>query len=146
MEDGTRIIEGDEDLLNHATTYYKNLFGPEIGNVFPLDPSLWNDEEKVNEEENSALTKPFIEEEIKCALVMMEKNKATGPDKIPIEFYQTCWEIIKHDIIELFAEFHNGSLDVKKLNYGVITLLPKVQDAVKIQQFKPICLLNCLYK
>ena len=44
MEDGTRIIEGDEDLLNHATTYYKNLFGPEIGNAFPLDPSLWNDE------------------------------------------------------------------------------------------------------
>jgi len=45
MEDGTRIIEGDENLLNHATTYYKNLFGPEIGNAFPLDPSLWNDEE-----------------------------------------------------------------------------------------------------
>jgi len=38
-------IEGDEDLLNHATTYYKNIFGPEIGNAFPLDPSLWNDEE-----------------------------------------------------------------------------------------------------
>ena len=68
----------------------KNLFGPEIGNTFPLDPSLWNDEEKVNEEENSALTKPFTEEEIKSALVMMEKNKAAGPDKIPIEFYQTC--------------------------------------------------------
>ena len=101
---------------------------------------------RVNEEENSALTKPFTEEEIKSALVMMEKNKAAGPDKIPIEFYQTCWEIIKQDIIELFAEFHNGSLDVKRLNYGVITLLPKVQDAVKIQQFRPICLLNCLYK
>ena len=24
-------------------------------------------------------------------------------------------------------------------------LLPKVQDAVRIQQFRPICLLNCLY-
>ena len=28
----------------------------------------------------------------------------------------------------------------------MITLLPKLVDACKIQQFKPICLLNCLYK
>ena len=76
----------------------------------------------------------------------MEKNKAAGPDKIPIEFYQTCWDIIKSDIIELFEDFHTGNLPVNRLNYGVITLLPKVQDAAKIQQFRPICLLNCLYK
>jgi len=76
----------------------------------------------------------------------MEKNKAARPDKIPIEFYQTCWDIIKSDIIELFEDFHTGNLPVSRLNYGVITLLPKVQDAAKIQQFRPICLLNCLYR
>jgi len=76
----------------------------------------------------------------------MEKNKAAGPDKIPVEFYQSCWNIIKADILDLFNDFHNRKLDVKRLNYGVITLLPKVQDATKIQQFRPICLLNCLYK
>jgi len=75
-----------------------------------------------------------------------KKNKAAGPDKIPIEFYQTCWDIIKSDIIELFEDFHTGNLPVSRLNYGVITLLPKVQDAAKIQQFRPICLLNCHYK
>jgi len=62
----------------------------------------------------------------------MEKNKAARPDKIPIEFYQTCWDIIKSDIIELFEDFHTGNLPVSRLNYGVITLLPKVQDAAKI--------------
>jgi hypothetical protein len=35
---------------------------------------------------------------------------------------------------------------VSRINYGVITLLPKVIDAEKIQQYRPICLLNCLYK
>ena len=76
----------------------------------------------------------------------MEKNKAAGPDKIPVEFFQVCWDIIKKDIVELFADFHKGNLDVHRLNYGVITLLPKVKDAIRIQQFRPICLLNCLYK
>jgi len=32
------------------------------------------------------------------------------------------------------------------LNYGIITLLPKVVDAERIQQFRPICFLNFLYK
>ena len=146
MEDEGRTIEGDAELLAHATDYYKNLFGPEIGNSFPLDPALWQEEEKVNMEENDMLPQPFSEEEIRFALFSMEKNKAAGPDKIPIEFYQSCWDIIKSDIIELFDDFHKGNLLVNRLNYGVITLLPKVQDAAKIQQFRQICLLNFLYK
>lgn len=73
-------------------------------------------------------------------------NKAAGPDKIPIEFFQSCWEIVRLDIIQLFDDFYNDKVDVSKINYGIITLLPKVKDASKIQQFRPIRLLNCLYK
>ena len=76
----------------------------------------------------------------------MEKNKAAGPDSIPIEFFQGCWEIVRKDILELFQEFWEGELNVSRLNYGIITLLPKVTDAEKIQQYRPICLLNCIYK
>jgi hypothetical protein len=76
----------------------------------------------------------------------MEKNKAIGPDKIPIEFYQSCWEIVKDDILQLFADFHNDKLNISRINYGIITLLPKITEATKIQQYRPICLLNCLYK
>jgi hypothetical protein len=42
--------------------------------------------------------------------------------------------------------FHLGKLDVKRLNYGNITLLPKTADADRIQQFRPICVLRCIYK
>jgi hypothetical protein len=49
-------------------------------------------------------------------------------------------------MIELFNDFHLGSLDIKRLNYEIITLLSKVKEAKKIQQYMPICLLNCLYK
>jgi hypothetical protein len=76
----------------------------------------------------------------------MEKNKVADPDKIPIEFYQSCWEIVKDDILQLFADFHNDKLNISRINYGIITLLPKITEATKIQQYRPICLLNCLYK
>jgi hypothetical protein len=58
----------------------------------------------------------------------MGKNKAAGPDGMPIEFYQSCWEIVKEDIMAMFNDFYLGTLE---LNYGVITLLPKVKDAAK---------------
>jgi hypothetical protein len=76
----------------------------------------------------------------------MERNKAPSPDKIPIEFFQKFWDIVKGDIIQLFDDFHNNRVDISRLNYGIITLLPKVKEANRIQQYRPICLLNSLYK
>jgi hypothetical protein len=46
----------------------------------------------------------------------------------------------------MFMDFHKGELDIKRLNYGVITLVPKVQEANTMKQHRPICLLNVDYK
>ena len=92
------------------------------------------------------MTCPFFEEEIKAALFQMGKNKVVGPDNMPVEFFQSCWEIVKDDIVQMFDEFYRLELDVSRHNYDIITLLPKVLDAEKIQQYRPICLLNCIYK
>ena len=43
-------------------------------------------------------------------------------------------------------DFYLGALDISRLNYGVITLVPKVQDANNVKQFRPICLLNISFK
>jgi hypothetical protein len=132
--------------LKHGTSYYKSLFGIGEGDAIDIDPSLWPQEGKVNVQKNYDLTKPFSEEEIKYALFQMDKNKAAGPDGLPVEFFQVCWTIIKSDMLELFEDFYLGNLDIKRINYGIITLLPKTKEASMIQQFRPICLLNCLYK
>ena len=48
--------------------------------------------------------------------------------------------------LEMFDDFHKGKLDVRRINYDLITLLLKVSEATKIQQFHPIFHLNCLCK
>ena len=146
LQNGEILIEGIENLIQHATEYYKELFGPAPGNMFQLDPNLWSLEEKISEEDNIELSRPFTIEEVKYALFSMETNKAPGPDNIPVEFYQHCWEVVKNDIMRLFLDFYNNNFDVQRLNYGVITLLPKMAEANRIQQFRPICLLRCIYK
>jgi mRNA deadenylase 3'-5' endonuclease subunit Ccr4 len=76
----------------------------------------------------------------------MEKNKAAGPDGFPIEFYQACWEIIKSDLMKFFDDFYHHRLDLRKINYGVITFIPKGENANIIQKYRPICLLQVLFK
>ena len=46
----------------------------------------------------------------------------------------------------MFHDLHKGDLLLFSLNFGVITLLPKTQEASKIQQYRPICLLNVSFK
>lgn len=41
----------------------------------------------MDDNDNEFLVRPFSEEEIKEALFQMEKNKAAGPDSMPIEFF-----------------------------------------------------------
>lgn len=46
----------------------------------------------------------------------------------------------------LFGSFCAGLSNVKRLNYGNITLVPKVVGADMIQKFRPICLLDAIFK
>jgi hypothetical protein len=146
LEKDGENIDKEEDILKHATEYYRDLFGPSENPTFSLDPECWKQNEKINEEENIQLVKPFTNEEIKKVVKTMKKNTAPGPDHMPVEFYQSCWEIIREDIMDMIHEFWKNELDIDRLNYGVITLIPKIKEASKIQQYRPICLLNVSYK
>jgi hypothetical protein len=146
FEHGDNTIEGDENILAHAIEYYSKLFGPAPTFDIQINDDLWDQSVSLSESDNDQLCKPFSKAEIWNGLSQMEKNRAAGPDSIPIEFYQACWQTVKPDIIQLFADFHQGTVDISRINYGIITLLPKVSDAARIQQYRLICLLSCLYK
>jgi hypothetical protein len=83
---------------------------------------------------------------VRAAVFQMEHNKAPGPDGFPAEFYQVFWGIIKDDLLRLFSDLHREALDLYSLNFGIITLIPKTQNAIKIQQYRPICVLNVSFK
>jgi hypothetical protein len=146
LQQEDKVIEGDQVLKEYITSYYKVLFGPPKPSSFSLDESRVDDIEQVSQEENDLMIRPFTMDEVEEAIFQMEHNKAPGPDGFPVEFYQSCWEIIKNDLMALFRKFHNGNLPLYSLNFGTIILLPKCREAAKIQQYMPICLLNVSFK
>jgi hypothetical protein len=76
----------------------------------------------------------------------MEHNKAPGLDGFLAEFYQTFWDTIKTDRLDMFSVLHAGQLELFRLNFGEVTLLLKINEVERIQQYRPICLLNISFK
>lgn len=87
LESESGTITDPALLLQHATEFYKTLFGPALNLVIHVDPSLWDEVENVTPEDNDLLSQPFSKDEIHNALVSIDKNKAPGPDGLPIEFF-----------------------------------------------------------
>ena len=146
LEQDEGTIVGQENLKTYISEYYKSLFGAPSNGDITLDESRVNDIPQLSSSENNILIADFTELEVYEAVMQMEKNKAPGPDGFPAEFYQTFWPIIKSDLMAMFYSFQKGELPLFHLNFGTIILLPKKENAVQIQKYRPICLLNVSFK
>jgi hypothetical protein len=78
---------------------------------------------------------------VKEAIFSCYPKGAPGPDGVSFLFYQKFWEVIKKDIFAMFEDFYKGDLDVYRLNFALVILVPKVNDAYNMKQFRPISLL-----
>ena len=106
----------------------------------------WAEKGRLDSTDNEFLISPFTLEEVRKTVFSMKENTAPGPDGFSVSFYKQCWDFIKEDLMKLINYFYLGHLDLSRLNYGVITLVPKIKDANNVRQFRPICLLNVSFE
>jgi hypothetical protein len=50
------------------------------------------------------------------------------------------------DLQELSNMLHDRQLDLLRLTFGEMILLPKVNEVERIQQYRPICFLDVSFK
>jgi len=81
-------IDGQQNLKNYITNFYKELFRPPEESLCALDSSRFGNIPQVTTEENDFLTSPFTKKEDRDTIFAMEHNKAPSPDGFPTEFYQ----------------------------------------------------------
>lgn len=142
LESDTGEVRGQNEITQHIANFYKGLFGPNDPCYMGLSPSFWPDNLKLSREESKQLVKPFSEEEIKEVVMGMKENSAPGPNGYGVVFFNKSWELIKEDLVHMFGDLYKDQLDIKRLNYGVITLIPKLKEANNIKLYRSICLLN----
>jgi hypothetical protein len=118
------------------------LFGSEEKGLMRLHEDMWGDSRSLSVEEANSLRKPFSEAEIKNALKEMNSNSAPGPDGLSAAFYKSFWDKVKGPVVEMFEKFYMGELNLSRLNYEMISLIPTLKEANSIKQFRHICLLG----
>ena len=99
----------------------------------------WETNGRLSTKERDELVLPFTEEEITKALKEMKNNTAPGPDGLSIEFYKAFWANIKHLFVEMFSKPYDDELELRRINYGLIWLIPKTTEANTIKPCRPLC-------
>ena len=90
--------------------------------------------------------KEISETELHNSILKLKLDKSPGLDGIPAEFYKKYWHMIKPKFIEVIREIERTeSLCISQYR-GVICLLFKSGDREKINNWRPITLLNVDYK
>jgi hypothetical protein len=96
--------------------------------------------------ENINLSLTFSEAELDHILGAMKLDTAPGRDGFPVQFFKRLWPKVKHGILHFFNDFVLGRIDISRLKFGILALIPKVSGADLISQFRPIALMNVAFK
>jgi hypothetical protein len=67
-------------------------------------------------------------------------------DGIPLGFIKDFWSNLKNDIMWFVSEFHCNDRLSKGINNTFIALIPKIDNPHRLNDFRPIALVGCLYK
>lgn len=92
------------------------------------------------------LEKEFSEEEIKEAVWDCGSDKTPGPDGLNFHCLKAIWSTISGDVMEFVNDFHCHAKFVKGINSSFIALLPKKKNPLTMEDYRPISLINSMYK
>lgn len=101
---------------------------------------------RLSESEAESMIVPFSEAEIKQAVFDCDSDKAPGPDGFNFRFIKRFWPLFANDFLKVLQEFS----DTGHINRGVgssfITLIPKNNDPVSLNEYRPITLIGVISK
>lgn len=84
---------------------------------------------------------------LKEVLVHFKKERSLGPDGWTIEFFVYFFELVSTDLLQMMIEdTHTKGKVTKSLNSTFLVLIPKENNAVSFNDYRPISLCNLIYK
>lgn len=86
------------------------------------------------------------EEEIRRAVWDCDNLNIIDLDGINIWSIKEFWEVIKGNFIIFITKLHANRRLVKGVNKSFITLIQKMENPMKQEEFRPISLVKCMYK
>ncbi|VFQ73495.1 unnamed protein product [Cuscuta campestris] len=142
FNDQGQLIDKPDDLEALAVTHFTTL----LNSSEPCSSSevysqfLSTIPHLINHTQNECLISLPTEEEIKVTVWDMDPNSSPGPDGFNINFFKQCWDIIKDDLTSACQEVFLGIPLPKAASSSNICLLPKTDNAMRLNDFRLVCL------
>ncbi|OMO62830.1 reverse transcriptase [Corchorus capsularis] len=137
------VIEKPEDVKEGISSFFEKFYNTKTAvRVADIDCNF----KRSSEERADWLERVMSAEEVYEAICECDGTKAPGPDGFNFFFIKKQWETLKGSVMEFINDFCSGANFNTNVNNSFITLVPKCNGAVKIEQFRPISLVGCLYK
>ncbi|GJU81763.1 putative RNA-directed DNA polymerase, eukaryota, reverse transcriptase zinc-binding domain protein [Tanacetum coccineum] len=130
-------------IISHIYNFHKAKFED---NLNPRPRFTSNLFKKILESDSYILDAPFSSDEIKNAVWDCGGGKAPGPDGFTFKFIKQYWDTIGKDFIDMIKTFEIDSHILRGCNSSFIALVPKNQNPLHIEDYRPISLIGCQYK
>jgi hypothetical protein len=85
-------------------------------------------------------------EELKLVLPSFNKDKSLGPDGWHVDFFLGFYDLMEEDLLRVVEEVQTSGKVWGDCNYIFLALIPKKENPISLNDFKPISLCNCVYK
>ena len=139
---GDEVIEAPDQVKHEVCSYFSNHFSE----TWKHRPVLVGDFKSVRLSDHfSLLEAEFSEEEVWAAVADCNGNKAPGPDGFNLLFFQKFWKMLKGEVLNFMKDFHTSGRLPNCFNRTFISLIPKKDKAVTLNEFRPISLVGSVY-
>ena len=92
-------------------------------------------------------TGEFTDEELRVILKKLKYRKAPGPDETPTEYYKLLGRRGRQEILHIINQWCEGDDPLpQEITTARVVMIFKKGDAMKLSNFRPISLLNTMYK
>jgi len=136
-----------EDKARCGVEYFQKLFrAPEQANIADVIRLAQKFPRFVDEEGNRDLMAEISEEELKVVLGSFQKDKSPGPDGWSIEFFLDLFDLLGNDLLAVLEDSRTSGRFPASFNSTFIALIPKSDNALALNEYRPISLCNCIYK
>jgi hypothetical protein len=140
---GDRWVESVPEVRAAIMDYFKIHFSESLSNRLTLDGMTFHG---LAEDNVVMLSTPFSTAEIEVVVATSDRNKSPGQDEFNFSFFKRFWDLIKEEMGVMFDQFFTTATLPRSFSSYFLTIIPKVDSPLKIGDFRPISLVESLYK
>ena len=117
------VYEGDREIGKAFTSLFCSQFGSKQLHRLKINWfRLFASKDHVD---LAPLESPFSSDEIRAAVFDLGTNKAPGPDKFLVSFFQKLWDVVGPEVVKLCSDFYIHLVNLENINWANIVLIPK---------------------